>query len=63
MASYTGESPMNGRILFFVAVALMWAAAVIIYIRHPEDWTDALLWGSIAGTFTVIGFVKKPPKA
>lgn len=54
---------MNGRILFFVAVAVMWAAAVIVYIRRPEDWTDALLWGSIAGFFTVIGFIKKPPKA
>ena len=54
---------MNGRILFFVAVAGMWAAAVMFYIRRPEDWTGALVWGSIAGTFTVIGFVKKPPKA
>ena len=54
---------MNGRILFFVAVAVMWAAAIIIYIRHPADWINAMLWGGVAGLFTVIGFIKKPPKA
>ena len=54
---------MNGRILFFVAVAVMWVAAIIIYIRHPADWGNAMLWGGIAILFTVIGLVKKPPKA
>ncbi len=54
---------MNGRILLFVAVAVMWVAAIISYIRHPEDWANALLWGAVAGLFTVIGFIKKTPKA
>ncbi len=56
---------MNARILFFGATAVMWAAAIISYIRHPENWSQVLMWVGIAVVFTVISIAagRTPPKA
>ena len=53
---------MIGKIIFWGSIIILVGLAIIIYIRHPENWLLPLVLLAIAAGFAAIGLAKKAPK-